>query len=242
MNGSTTRRRRLAARLGGTGALWGVAAGVTQATLGDQIPQWTGAKQSPVALGLLTVALAVVAALAAGAQRSGRLSIGSRAACALGLAGPGLLCLTTVGRLWYPSAVLLIPAAALTVDSWRDTGVGLAANWWRVLLGILGGCELLMAAAGAPAPMAAGALGGAALGAAAWLDREPRWRHWALVVVGTVPFAALAWTAIVPLLLTAEAFTIAAAIPPRRRAARAQSCVAPPINPTSTHPTTRRTT
>jgi hypothetical protein len=38
----------------------------------------------------------------------------------------------------------------------------------------------------------------------------------ALVIIGTVPFAALAWTSIVPLLLTVEALAITAAIPAPR--------------------------
>jgi hypothetical protein len=70
-----------------------------------------------------------------------------------------------------------------------------------------------MAAGAAPASMVVGALGGACLVAAAWLGHQPRWRSWALVVVGTIPFAALAWTSIVPLLLTIEAFAVAAALP-----------------------------
>jgi hypothetical protein len=39
------------------------------------------------------------------------------------------------------------------------------------------------------------------------------------VTLGTVPFAALAWTSIVPLLLAVEAFAIAAVITAGRRAA-----------------------
>jgi hypothetical protein len=219
MNARTARRRRLAAGLGLAGGLIGVAAGVTQATVGEQIPQWTGAKQAPVALGLLTVVLSLVAGTAAGRQHRTDLSVGDRAACALGLVGPGLLCLSTVGRLWYLPAGLLITAGALTIDSWRDTAGALTANWWSVLLGALGACELLMSAGAAPAPMAAGAVGGAALVAAAWLNHRPRWRNWALVTIGTVPFAALAWTSIVPVLLTVEAFAVAAAIHVRGRAA-----------------------
>jgi hypothetical protein len=218
MNARTVRRRRLATLLGLTGALIGVAAGLTQATVGDQIPQWTGAKQSPLALGLLTVALSLLAGLAAVRQRGPGLSAGARAACALGLAGPGLLCLTTVGRLWYLPAVLLLAAGALTIGSRRDMAATLTAHWWRILLGALGGCQLLMSAGAAPASMVVGALGGTALVAAAWLDPQPRWRSWALVAIGTIPFAALTWVSVVPLLLTAEAFAIAAVQPTRARA------------------------
>jgi hypothetical protein len=219
MSAPTPRRRRLAAGLGLTGSLIGIAAGVTQATLGARIPEWTGAKQAPVALGLLTVALSLAAGLAADRQRRTALSIGGRAACALGLVGPGLLCLSTVGRLWFLPAALLVTAGILTIDSWHDTAATLAAHWERILLGALGGCQLLMSAGAPPAPMAAGALGGAALIAAASLHHMARWQTWALVVIGTVPFAALAWTSIVPLLLTVEALAIAAAIPAQRSTA-----------------------
>jgi len=113
-------------------------------------------------------------------------------------------------------AALLVTAGVLTIDSWRDTAATLAAHWRRVLLGVLGGCQLLMSAGAAPAPMVAGAIGGAVLVAAASLQRAARWQTLALVVIGTVPFAALAWTSIVPLLLTVEALAIAAAIPAQR--------------------------
>ena len=115
------RRRRLAAALGSAGALLGVVAGITQATLGDVIPEWTGDKQAPVALGLLTVALSLIAALAAGLQHRTALSAGARAACAAGLIIPGLLCLSTVGRLWYAPAALLIAAGMTTIHSSRET-------------------------------------------------------------------------------------------------------------------------
>jgi hypothetical protein len=210
MSAWTVRRHQLAARLGLAGSLIGVTAGLTQASVGDSIPQWTGAKQSPVALGLLTVALSLMAGLAAVRQHRSDLSAGARAACAFGLVGPGLLCLTTVGRLWFLPAVLLLAAGALTIDSWRDTAATLAADWWRILFSALGGCQLLMSAGAPAAPAVVGVLGGASLVAAAWLGHRPRWRFWALVILGTLPFAALAWTSIVPLLVTVEAFAIAA--------------------------------
>jgi hypothetical protein len=128
--------------------------------------------------------------------------------------GPGLLCLTTVGRLWYLPAVLLLPAGALTIDSLRDTAAAIAADWWRVLLSALGGCQLLMSAGAAPAPMLAGALGGASLIATAWMDQRRRWRLWALISIGTIPFAVLAWTSIVPALIAVEAFAVAGAVHP----------------------------
>lgn len=218
MRAQTVRRRRLAAGLGVTGGLFGVAAGLIQAIVGERVPQWSGAKQAPVALGLLTVALSLVAVLAAARQRTD-LSVRARAACAVGLVGPGLLCLSTVGRLWYLPAALLLPAGVLTVDSWRATVAALAPDRWRILLSALGGCVLLMSAGAAPVPMVIGAVGGVCLVAAAWLDHQPSWRIWALVVVGAIPFAAVAWTSIVALLVAVEAFAVAALVTRRGRAA-----------------------
>ena len=133
----------------------------------------------------------------------------ARSACALGLIGPGLLCLSTVGRLWYPSALLMVVAGTMTIDSWRDTAQAFADDWFRVLLTALGGFEMLMAAGAAPAIMVVGVVGGLALMGAAWLRTAPRGVVVGLLVLGTVPFAALAWYALVPLLLAVAAWVVA---------------------------------
>jgi len=126
------------------------------------------------------VALSLIAAVAAGPRHRTDLSAGARAACALGLVGPALLCLSTAGRLW----LLLVAAGTLTIDSWRDTAAALATGWSRILLGALGGSELLMST-------------GAAL--AAGRDRHHPLRR-ARLDMGRA------------LLLTAEAFAIAATL------------------------------
>ncbi|GLY99039.1 hypothetical protein [Actinoplanes sp. NBRC 103695] len=76
--------------LGLAGSLLGVAAGLIQVTFGDQIPEWAGNKQAPVAPGLLTIVLSLLAGLAAAWQRRTSLTVGARAACAFALIGPGL--------------------------------------------------------------------------------------------------------------------------------------------------------
>jgi hypothetical protein len=200
---------RLAAILGLAGSLLGIIAGVVQATVGSQIPDWTGAKAAPVALGMLTVGLAALAGWAAIAQRNPRLTVWPRAGCALALIGPGLLCLSTVGRLWYPSAVLLVVAGLLSVDSWRATARAFADDWFRVLLTALGGFEILMAAGAATALLVVGTVGGIALMLAAWLRRANKGVVVGLLVVGTIPFAALGWFAIVPVLLAVLAVAVA---------------------------------
>lgn len=196
------RRRRLAGWIGLLGAALGVVAGVIQVVAGYRIPEWTGAKAATLPLGLLTIGLSVVAGLAARRQRRPELSVLARAACAFGLIGPALLCLTTVGRLWYLPAVLLLVAGVLTVDSWRVTASALARDWSRVLLSLLGGAEMLMAAGSSPLVLVIGGLGGIALVVAAWLPTSRPAITAGLVVLGTVPFAVLGWTGVVPILLT----------------------------------------
>jgi len=44
MNARSPRRGQLAVRLGITGSLLGIVAGLAQATIGTRIPEWTGAK------------------------------------------------------------------------------------------------------------------------------------------------------------------------------------------------------
>lgn len=226
------RRHRVVAQLGAAGAALGVVAGIVQATAGTRIPDWTGAKAAPIALGLLTIALSLLAGLAATGQRRD-LIVGVRAAAALGLLVPGLVCFSTVGRLWYLPGPLLLLAGILTIDnSWRATAAHLATNWTRCLLSILGASELLMAAGATPTLMAVGAAGGAALVAAAWFPAPRRWTLLALLTVGTVPFAALAWTAIVPVLLLLTAAAVA--IPLVHAGSRARSDSTAGVQPEGT--------
>ena len=192
-------------RVGTVGAVLGVVAGLVQAVAGSAIPEWTGAKLATVPLGLLTVALSVLAGLAARRQGRPGLTTLGRAGCALGLVGPGLLGLSTVGRLWYVPAVLLVVAGVLTIDSWRRTAAALGRSWYRVLLSALGAAELLMAAGASVPLMVVGGIGGLALITAAWLPTPRTGVAVGLVVLGTVPFAVLGWAAVVPLLLTALA-------------------------------------
>ncbi len=196
-----SRGHSAAARFGVLGGALGVGAGIIQATVGSRIPDWTGAKADPGALGLLTVALSVLAVVAAVRQARSAIGVGSRTAYAIALLIPGLLCFTTVGRLWYVPGPLLLVAGTLCVRDWRSAASVIARNWTRCMLSALGACELLMAAGAAPAVMAVGTVGGIALVTAAWIRTPNRSVMVGLLAIGTVPFAALAWTAIVPIVL-----------------------------------------
>lgn len=201
-------RRLLATRLGIAGAVLGIVAGLIQTIAGYGLPELTGDKLDNAGLGLLTIGLSVLAGAAALGQRRTR-STSARAGLALGMLGPGLLCLTTAGVVWYPAAVLLTAAAVLTIDSWRQTGRMLVDNWPRVLLSALGACQILMVAAGPALVMVVGALGGILVMVAAWLPLT-RWNA-LLLLAGTVPFVVLSWTAVIPVLVALEIAVLAAA-------------------------------
>ncbi len=167
-------RQRLVTVLGLTGAGLGLVAGVVQTFLGSAIPEWTGDKLAYAALGIVTIGLFALALLATLRQRDQRLSLLARAACAVGMVGPGLLCLTTVGRLAYPPAVLLTAAGVLAVERWRETFSAIAASWGRVLVSLLGGCAMLAVAAGPGLITLVGGLAGLVLVVVPWRHRHSR--------------------------------------------------------------------
>ena len=203
---------RVASRIGTAGALLLGVAGLVQATLGAVIPDWTGDKLATVGLGLLTVGLAALALVAARRVRLPGLPPGLRAAWALGLAGPGLLCLSTVGVLaWVPAALLVAAAALAVAGGARESARAVAAQWPQVLLSALGLGQLLMAAAAPPWLTAIGAVSGVALVLAAWLPARTGVLV-ALVLLGTAPLAIVGWFALVPPLVAVVALPIAAVV------------------------------
>jgi len=206
--GGKDRNHRLAARLGVAGAGVGFATGFVQLTIGSRIPEWTGAKSSPVSLGLLTMVLSLLAGAAALRQRGAALPTGRRTACAVVILGTGLVCSTTVGWLWWwLPAPLLFAAGALTVDSGSDSWRVIRDYWAGVLLTVLAGCELVMAAGARPLVMSLGGVGGLVLVAIAW-TRASRVVRVALILAATAPFAVLGWTAIAPVLVMLSAVAL----------------------------------
>jgi hypothetical protein len=202
-------RRRVGSALAGAGSALGVLAGLVQATVGASIPYWTGAKASPGALGALTVVLSLVAAAGWAMSRRPHLGAGGRLVAVVALVLPALVCFTTVGRLWIVPGPLLLIGATLSIGSWSEAADLTRRNWTRVLLGSLGGFEMLMAAGATPVVMAVGVAGGAALVVGAWAGDHRTVLAGALIALGTVPFAALAWMALVPLLLLLVAVALA---------------------------------
>ncbi|MCU1455857.1 MAG: hypothetical protein JWN46_4003 [Acidimicrobiales bacterium] len=202
-------RQHLAGRLGAVGAALGMVAGTIQASVGSRIPGWTGSKASPVALGLLTLLLSAVALAAAVMLRSIEpVPPRPRALAAVGLLVPGALCFSTVGRLWYLPGALMLSALAwlLAAGSTHELAAVIRSSWMRGLVSLLGAFEILMAVSAGPTlTVAVGIIGGAALIAAPWVRRRARL---GMLIVGTLPFAALTWWSLVGPLLAVVALAI----------------------------------
>lgn len=202
----------MAGRLATIGGTIAIIAGVTQTTIGSRIPDWTGNKGQPVALGLLTIALGASVLVTARTLRDGT-APGEEAltATTLWLALVAAVCSTTVGRLWAIPGAFVIAAAGVTFAAcgWNGFRSVVATHWLRGLLGLLGAFELLMAVSAASAiTMAAGLLAGGALIAAAILTRPGSKSMIAALVAATVPFTALTWWTFVTPLLTVVALAI----------------------------------
>jgi hypothetical protein len=207
-------RQHTAAGLGSAGATLGILAGLTQATAGSRIPDWTGNKGSPVALGLLTVLLSL-AALAAALTLRDRTPLrpSQRVLAAVALLVPAGLCFSTVGRLWYVPGILLLSALSLTVAA---AGISelwpvIRGNWIQGLVTLLGAFEILMAVSAGPhVTIAVGVIGGAVLILAPRLtDRAKPATILAALLIGTLPFAALTYWSVASPVLAVVALALA---------------------------------
>lgn len=207
-----TARQRTAGRLGVAAGTLGVIAGVIQTTAGASIPNWTGNKDNPVGLGLLTILLSLVAVGVALTLRTPvMVSAGHRAAVAIGLLIPGTVCFSTVGRLWYLPGLLLLLAFGLTLTAGgaREVLDVVGANWTRGLISVLGAIEILMAVSARPVTtIVVGVAGGIALMVAPWLSGRVRTAYVPLLLIGTLPFAAVTWWSLATPLLAAVTLII----------------------------------
>ena len=229
---SADSRGRLARVPIAAGAVLGIAAGVTAATVGSRIPEWTGAKADPTALGLLTVVLCALA-LALAVRLPHLRTRDQRQGALVFVVVVGLLFFTTVGRLWWVPGPLLLLGAALEVSPRTDLSVPNRTGFVQVLIAVLGSVELVMAASASVAIMVTGVVGGVALIACGWLLARSTVVAAALLVVGTVPFVLVAWSAIVPVLVLVLASGLVVPELASRRHARADS------NPRADHATAR---
>jgi hypothetical protein len=198
--------QRLIGAIGAAGAALGVAAGLAELTLGPSIRSWVGNKQDTTRLGLATLLLAALAVLAALALRRPGASPPARLAAAIGLLVPGLICFTTVGRLWYLPGAILVPAgAAALADLRKDTKTVRAAldrNWAAILTAVLALFYVFLGATALGLAGVLGIVGGVAVLAALELRRRlPHAVGLAILTVATLPFALLTWWSVaVPLI------------------------------------------
>jgi len=93
---------------------------------------------------------------------------------------------------------------------------------------------MLMAAGAAPTVLIVGLAGGACIVGAAWLATERGSGPFiGLVALGTLPFVAVAWTALVPVLLALVAAGLSTSVVVNRRAGPDQEAtVADAVDPT----------
>ncbi|MEO5832871.1 MAG: hypothetical protein ABJA16_06855 [Nakamurella sp.] len=188
-------RRRMAGWLGLVGGILGVMVGLIQATIGGRMPEWTGNKADPTALGLLTMVLSSISVLSAcGLLQRKTITPAWRLAAAIGLLVPGSLCFSTAGALWYlPGAILFTGGVyAIIAGGAARTRQVLSTAWLRSLTSVLGAFEVLMAVSAGPVvTVAVGTIGGLALMAAPWIGGSAV--PIAALLIGTVPFALITW-------------------------------------------------
>jgi hypothetical protein len=199
--------RPLTASVGAAGAALGVVAGLVELTVGPSIRGWVGDKADTTRLGLATILLAAIAlGCALVLIRRRCLAAPARLALAAGLLIPGLVCFTTVGRLWYVPGVLLVAAgigvAASLRGARRELAPAVARSWPTVLTVLLAAFYVFL---GATALGLAGALGIAGgllvLGLAAARGRVPATLALPLLLAAVIPFAALTWWSVATPLL-----------------------------------------
>lgn len=203
----------------------GLLAGLTQALVASRLSWWTAAKAEPLALGLLAVALSLMALIGAAALAGSRpCPAERRTALACGMLVPASMCFSIAGWMWLLAGLLLWTASGVLLSAGTRGDLRRVASrrWPPALLAVVGGLQLLRALAAAPAlTLLVGVAGGlAVLAACAPLRGRSRLL---LVAIGTVPFAALTWTSLTAPLLAVVALGLAAGLTPSPgpRAARA---------------------
>lgn len=112
--------RKLAIHLGKLGSALGALAGLIEFTIGTRILPWIGNKESPFALGFVTLILSAVAFLSIlSTQKYVAPTNDQKLTIFLGVLLPAAICFTTVGRLWYlPGSLLLLSSIFLAYIFW----------------------------------------------------------------------------------------------------------------------------
>jgi hypothetical protein len=212
-----SRRDEVASLVALSGAALGVLAGSIELAAGPHIRAWVGEKQDTTRLGVATITLSLIALAAAAAWRRQRQpTTPTRFLVATGLLIPGLVCFTTVGRLWYVPGVLLLMAAGAALADLRtvraDVRAMITRNWLLGLTALLAIVYILLGVTALGLAGALGILGGIAiLAALATAARMPRRQRPIVLAVAAAPFAALTWWSVITPLLAILIVTIGSA-------------------------------
>jgi hypothetical protein len=218
--------------LGVVGGTLGVTAGLVELVAGPMMREWVGNKQDTTRLGIATVVLAAIAlASALALVRRTTASAPQRFALALGLLLPGLICFTTVGRLWYlPGALLVTAGAIVAAGGWgerRTIAVAAERNWAAVLLVVLALLYVFLAATALGLAGVLGMAGGLAiLALLAMHSKIPRPLALVLLVIATLPFAVLTWWSMATPLTGLLLVTVGAPVLARHRRTGLEQAVA----------------
>ncbi|MGV8909466.1 MAG: hypothetical protein ACOH1Y_10825 [Propionicimonas sp.] len=195
-----TRELTLTRRTGVVASLLGGAAGILQLAAGTT--PWTGNKNDPVTLGIVTLILAAFLGLASIATTSAT-TTDRHLAIASAYLTTALLGLTTAGPAWGPAAVAALVAGAMAGRSAATTGSARAAmirNWPPTLLVALAAVYLSLGLTAMGMVGLLGIAGSVAVLGALAVRTRVRSLAVALLLAGAVPFAVMTyWSLVTPL-------------------------------------------
>jgi len=104
-------------------------AGLIEMSVGALIRPWIGNKESPIALGIITFFLSLLAFLSVdSAHKRNDPTNNRKIATLFGVLVPATICFTTVGRLWYLPGLLLIVTSSLLVYKFWFAGTNTVSS------------------------------------------------------------------------------------------------------------------
>jgi hypothetical protein len=189
------------------GSTLGLAAGLVELVAGPHLRPWIGDKQDTTRLGLATIVLSLVALIATvGWLRRRHATPAHRLLTVACLMLPGLICFTTVGRLWWAPGTLLVAASLAIASELRHQAAEVRAiigrGWQMGLTAVLAGLYVFLGATALGSAGALGILGGLlVLGGLVASARLTRWTRALLLLAAAVPFATLTWWSVITPLL-----------------------------------------
>ena len=196
----TTDQLKAAKALAATATIFGFVAGSAELVVGRS--RWIGNKDDPTTLGLVTIGLALLIAVAAVVAMK-RDTAASRFSSGTAMIVAAAFGLTTAGVAWIPTALTAVAAATLVIRAAhrrRPLGDIIAEQWTPGLMLVLASIYLTFGIVAGGFGGTLGAVGAACVVASLVLRRTSI--VWAAIVLvgGVLPFAVVAaWTVVLPL-------------------------------------------